>query len=76
MNPQIRAALDDIGLNDFEILRSWYTAGPEEMRRFIGEGSVLTDDRPLVEYHRSLPRDDVPFDISSLKGDVAKIISP
>lgn len=75
-NPQIRAALDDIGLNDFAILRSWYTAGPEEMRRFVGEGPVLTDDRPLVEYHRSLPRDDVPFDISSLKGDVARIISP
>jgi spermidine synthase len=66
-NPELRAALDEIGLRDFETLASWYTAGPDAMRRFVGEGPVLTDDRPLVEYHRALPRNDPPVDLSSLR---------
>jgi spermidine synthase len=64
-NPELRAALDEIGLRDFETLASWYTAGPDAMRRFVGEGPVLTDDRPLVEYHRALPPNDPPVDLSS-----------
>jgi spermidine synthase len=33
-----------------------YTAGPEELRAFIGDGPVLTEDRPLVEFFsRGLP---------------------
>lgn len=73
-NPQSRTALDDVGLADFATLISWYAAGPEEMRRFVGEGPVLTDDQPLVEYHRSLPANDPPVDLSPLAGDVSKIV--
>ena len=62
------AALDEVGLTSFDILRSWYTAGPNEMRQFVGAGALLTDDQPLVEYHRSLPRGDPPVDLSGLKG--------
>ena len=54
--------------------KSWYTAGPDEMRRFVGDGPVLTDDQPLVEYHRSLPMNDPPVDVSGLRGDVARVI--
>lgn len=61
------AALDEIGLTSYETLVSWYTAGPEQMRRFVGPGLLLTDDRPLLEYHRSLPVDDAPLDLSTLK---------
>jgi spermidine synthase len=52
----------------------WYTAGPAEMRAFVGDGPILTDDRPLVEYHHWLPRpeEQPPLDLSSLKGDVAR----
>jgi hypothetical protein len=39
------------------------------MRAFVGEGPVLTDDLPLVEYFLSLPRDR-PIDIRTLRGDV------
>jgi spermidine synthase len=67
-DPQIAAALDEIGLTSFDILASWYTAGADEMRRFVGEGPLLTDDQPLVEYHRSLPRGDRIVDISGLRG--------
>jgi len=74
---ETRAALDAVGLQDFAVLRSWYTAGPEEMRAFVGAGPVLTDDRPLVEYHHWLPRpeEQPPLNLSSLKGDVNRVIA-
>jgi len=76
-HPETRAALDAVDLKSFAILRSWFTAGPDEMRSFVGEGPVLTDDRPLVEYHHWLPRPDEqpPLDLSSLRGDVSRFIA-
>jgi spermidine synthase len=73
-DPRTRDALHAVGLDTFETLKSWYTAGPAEMRRFVGDGPVLTDDRPLVEYHRSLPGNDPPADLSTLRGNVASIV--
>jgi spermidine synthase len=73
-NAMTRDALDAVGLTGFDVLRSWYTGGAAEMRAFVGEGPILTDDRPLVEYHHWLPRpeDQAPLDLSSLKGDVTR----
>ena len=62
-------ALRDAGFDSFEELLSNYVAGPDEMRAFVGDGPVLTDDLPLVEYFLSLPRDR-PIDIRGLRGDV------
>lgn len=62
--------LRGVGLDTFDALLARYTAGPDEMHRFVGEGPVLTDDRPVLEYHRSLPADGRPLDLSSLRGDV------
>jgi spermidine synthase len=73
--PATRDALASIGLSSFDALAGLYTAGPDEMRAFVGEGPVLTDDRPLVEYHRSLPSADQPLDLSGLHGDVSRHIS-
>ena len=73
-DPVTAAALDEVGLRSFDDLRSWYTAGPDDMRRFVGPGPVLTDDRPLLEYHRSLPRGPDTLDLSTLRGDVNRII--
>jgi spermidine synthase len=70
-DPRVRPSLARVGLESFDALLARYTAGPEEMRRFVGEGPVLTDDRPLVEFHRSLDATDLP-DISALRGDVAR----
>ena len=42
------------------------------MRRFVGAGPILTDDRPAIEYFLALPRTEV--DISTLRGDVRSII--
>lgn len=72
--PATREALDAVGLTGFDVVRSWYTAGPAEMRAFVGAGPILTDDRPLVEYHHWLPRPDEqpPLDLSSLHGEIAR----
>ncbi len=72
--PVTRAALDEIGLDSFETLTSWYVAGPEDLRRFVGAGPLLSDDRPLVEYHRSLPADEPMVDLRGVRGDVAAIL--
>ena len=76
-HPPARESLDAIGLIDFDVLRSWYTASADEMRAFVGNGPVLTDDRPLVEYSHWLPApgEQPPLDLSSLKGDVNRIVS-
>ncbi|HWI18320.1 MAG TPA: fused MFS/spermidine synthase [Vicinamibacterales bacterium] len=75
--PETRAALDAVGLRSFDDLRAWFTAGPDEMRAFVGAGPILTDDRPLVEYHHRLPRpeEQPPLNLSSLKGDVSRFIA-
>jgi spermidine synthase len=64
-------ALERLGVRSFDDLLGMYTAGPEEMRRFVGDGPLLTDDRPLVEYFLSMPRDRDP-DLSRLRGDVRR----
>jgi spermidine synthase len=69
-----RSALASIDLTSFEALLARYTAGPEELRDFIGPGLILTDDRPLVEYHRSLPSNEPQIDTSSLRSDPARWI--
>lgn len=76
-HPETRDALDAVGLRQFDDLRKLFTAGPDEMRAFVGAGPVLTDDRPLVEYHHWLPRpeEQPPLDLSSLKGDVTRVIA-
>jgi spermidine synthase len=63
-----RKALALIGVSGFETLLAGYTAGPDELRDFVGPGLILTDDRPLLEYHRSLPANEPDIDLSGLKG--------
>jgi spermidine synthase len=50
-DPGLRRALDAIGLTGDDVLASWFTAGPEALRRRAGDGPLLTDDRPMLEYH-------------------------
>ncbi len=70
--PDVRRGFLLVGFDTFEALAARYTAGPDEMRRFVGEGLVLTDDRPLLEFHRSLPREGGLVDLSTLRGDVSR----
>jgi spermidine synthase len=68
-DPVTRAALASIGLESLQSLLGLYTAGPEELHRFVGPGQILVDDRPVVEYFLSLPRYDRRVDLTNLHGD-------
>jgi spermidine synthase len=67
--------LHDLNVESFDSLLAAFTAGPDELRAFVGAGPVLTDDRPLAEYFLSLPRDRDP-DLTHLKGDVRRYVVP
>ena len=69
------AALRDLGVTSFEGLAAMFLAGPDELRAYVGDGPLLTDDRPLAEYFLSLPRDRYP-DLAGLKGNVASVTVP
>jgi spermidine synthase len=70
---ETRQALDRIGLGSFDALIGQFIAGPDELRVFVGDGPLLTDDRPLLEYFRSLPgRDDRMVDLSGVLGDASR----
>jgi spermidine synthase len=64
----LRESLASVSINDFASLLGMYRAGPEELAAFVGPGPILTDDRPMVEYYRSLPRDEPPADLRGLQG--------
>ncbi|MDQ3068523.1 MAG: fused MFS/spermidine synthase [Acidobacteriota bacterium] len=72
-NPVAAAALASAGLDSFDALLGWYTADAADMRRFVGEGPILTDDRPLLEFHRSI-RPSPPIDVATFRGDVRRHI--
>jgi len=70
-----REVLHEIGLDSFQALLGQYTAGPAEMRGIVGPGALLTDDRPLVEYFNTLPREEAMIDLAGIKGDVQQVLS-
>jgi spermidine synthase len=72
--PGRRQGAHDLGVETFDDLLSNYRAGPNELRAFVGDGPILTDDRPLVEYFLSLPRDR-DIDLSGLKRDPRSIVA-
>ncbi len=67
-DPRLRAAASEAGLGSIPMLRSWRTAGPKAMAAFVGAGPVLTDDRPLMEFFRSLPAGEPMVDVAALRG--------
>jgi spermidine synthase len=64
--PGVREALGPLGVTDYASLRALHRADGPALRAFVGEGPVLTDDRPLVEYFLSLPPGDRPVDLDPL----------
>jgi spermidine synthase len=67
-DPTARPLLDALGLDTFDSLANLYTAGPQEMARYLGAGPILTDDRPMGEYFLSVPAGGRQVDLSGLSG--------
>jgi len=66
--------MKDVRIESFEALLETFTAGPNEIRAFVGNGPLLTDDRPLAEYFLSLERGGEP-NLAALKGDVRPYVA-
>jgi spermidine synthase len=73
-DPRIADALRRSGINGPDDILALYTAGPRELRRFVDGGPRLTDDRPRIEYYRSLPERGAPVDLTSVRGDVTEVL--
>jgi spermidine synthase len=71
-NPAFRTLLDW----DLDIVRRSYLAGPEQLRRWVGDGPILTDDQPVIEYFLALPKDDPPVDLRGLRGPFEDVLRP
>ena len=54
-DPGWRAVLERVGVVDWASFTALFTAGDGDIRARIGDGPVLTDDRPRIEYYRTLP---------------------
>jgi spermidine synthase len=75
-DPGTRSALARFTVASFDRLIGQYVAGPKELRKLAGDGPILTDDQPRVEYFLSLPSDDKAMDLSGLKGRPDEIVRP
>jgi spermidine synthase len=75
-HPRTARALADIGITDFDALTRSYVTGPEELRAFVGEGDVLTDDKPRLEFFR--PKgDEALVDVAQIpRGGATEVFGP
>jgi hypothetical protein len=46
------------------------------MRDFAGDGPLLTDDKPMIEYFLSLPLNDGPGGYKGRRTDIDNILVP
>ena len=61
---------------DVATLRRIFLAGPAEMREFAGDGPLLTDDKPMIEYFLSLPLNDGDGGYKGRRIDIDRILVP
>jgi spermidine synthase len=54
-SPRARAALLQGEFASPEDVAEAFVATREEIAAFVGDGPILSDDRPFIEYFRSLP---------------------
>lgn len=58
--------MKDVGIDGCDAPLAQFAAGPAQIRAFVGEGEILSDDRPMAEYFLSLPQTGPP-DLNALR---------
>jgi spermidine synthase len=71
-DPRFKALFDW----DLNALRRSYVAGSDELRAWVGDGPILTDDRPLIEYFLALPRDEPAPDLNGFAARFDQVLRP
>jgi spermidine synthase len=72
-NPQIRESMAATGVTTADEFVRRFNAGTDELRAFVGDGPVITDDRPYLEYFRSLPESEPP-DVKRFSRDTRQVL--
>ena len=73
-DPETAAVLADVGIPTFDALLGIFDANARALRSFVGDGPLLTDDRPRLEYTRAMGGEPE-IDVSALRSDPSKIVS-
>ena len=71
--PNVQAVFSEVGLGTFEALTKQYYSGRAELLRYLGDGPVLHDDRPIIEYFLTMPKGPM-SDMSAFQGNVRDIL--
>jgi spermidine synthase len=66
-DPTVRPLLERLGLRDANDLFRELVAYPDELRAYVGQGPIITDRYPVVEFWRSLPSTGAPPDLRWLR---------
>ena len=61
---------------DLATLKRIYTADADAARAFVGDGPILSDDRPVIEYFLSLPKNDAPGGYTGPISSFEAILTP
>ncbi len=76
-SPRAREALASAGFDSPEAAAAAFVATREELEAYVGDGPILTDDRPVIEYFRSLPgrgQGNPPDVYSAFSRDPSKVV--
>jgi spermidine synthase len=71
-DPKARAALAGVGLRNADEVVKLYTGNGDEARAYVGDGPVISDDRPLIEYYRSTEEAREVVSLGRIKSDVRR----
>ena len=71
-----RPVLEHAGVTSWKSLAALFTGGPEQIRESAAGAPLLTDDRPRLEYYRTLPPDDSGWSGSALPvGSIDQVLT-
>ncbi|MCS7001655.1 MAG: fused MFS/spermidine synthase, partial [Dehalococcoidia bacterium] len=73
-DPRIKPYLDEAGITSPADFFSRFNAATDELRARVGDGPIITDDRPYIEYFRQLPKDGPPT--MNYSRDIRPIFKP
>lgn len=72
--PTMRSVLALMHVETVDHLIRMFRASPAGIRAYLGEGPILTDDKPALEYFASLPQDE--RDLTIIERDARALVQP
>ncbi len=72
--PQVQVAMEGSGLGTFQLLVNQYFTHRPHIERYLGEGPLLRDDKPVTEYFLSLPKNSPVVDLTPYAGKPEDIV--